>query len=130
METNLSSSTSSNGADKLSNAAKSVYDDARSTAQNSSAALRSQLSSLKTDLDALVNRATNLSDNELSEAYDRLMTQFSSLRHAAKGIAGQASKQINRGVETTTDYVKDRPMQSVAVATGLGVLLGMLFKRR
>jgi ElaB/YqjD/DUF883 family membrane-anchored ribosome-binding protein len=129
METNFSSSTPSNGSDK-SSAAQGASNQEKGRTQQSAATLRSQLSSLKDDLDALVNRAPTLSDDELQQAHARLMAQFSSLRYAAKGIASEASRQLNRGVETTTEYVKDRPMQSVAVAVGTGLLLGMLFKRR
>jgi ElaB/YqjD/DUF883 family membrane-anchored ribosome-binding protein len=133
MDTNITSTPSSNGSDKASAAAstaKGVYNEAKGAAQKSAATLRSELSSLKNDLDSLVSRAPSLSDEELSQAHARLMQQFSSLRYAAKGIANEASRQLNRGVETTTEYVKDRPMQSVAVAAGAGLLLGMLFTRR
>jgi ElaB/YqjD/DUF883 family membrane-anchored ribosome-binding protein len=130
METNYSSGTPGNGSDKASAAAKGMYNEAKGTAQKTAATLRSELSNLKTDLDSLVSRAPSLSDDELNQAHARLMAQFSSLRYAAKGIASEASRQLNRGVETTTEYVKDRPMQSVAVAVGTGLLLGMLFKRR
>ena len=58
------------------------------------------------------------------------MAKFSSVRYAARGIASEASRQFSRGVETTTGYVKEKPMQSVAVAVGTGLLLGMLFRRR
>ena len=85
---------------------------------------------MKNDLDALVNRAPNLSDDELAQAHRQLMAKFSSVRYAAKGIADQATQQFNRGMETTTEYVKDKPMQSVALAVGTGLLLGLLFKRR
>jgi ElaB/YqjD/DUF883 family membrane-anchored ribosome-binding protein len=133
METTYSSHPIGNGSDKASSAsgtAKSVYNDVRGAAQRSAATLRSELSSLKTDLDALVSRAPSLSDEELSQAHTQLMSKFSSMRYAAKGMASEASRQLNRGMETTTEYVKDRPMQSVAVAVGTGLLLGMLFKRR
>ncbi|HJV86003.1 MAG TPA: DUF883 domain-containing protein [Noviherbaspirillum sp.] len=100
-----------------------------SSSQRSTASLRADLSSLKNDLDSLVNRASGMSDDDLSQAYTQLMAKFSSLRYAAKGIASQASQQINRGVETTTEYVKDKPMQSMAVAAGAGLLLGLLLKR-
>lgn len=129
METNFSSSPSANGSDKVTTA-RSVYNEAKGTAQRSAATLRSELSSLKSDLDALVNRAPNLSDDELSQAHASLMAQFSSLRYAAKGIASEATRQLNRGVETTSEYVKDRPLQSLAVAVSTGLLLGMLLKRR
>jgi ElaB/YqjD/DUF883 family membrane-anchored ribosome-binding protein len=111
-------------------ASKSASSEAKGTTQKSAATLRSELSNLKNDLDSLVTRAPSLSDEELSQAHARLMQQFSSLRFAAKGIADQAGRQLNRSVETTTKYVKQKPMQSVAVAVGTGVLLGMLLKRR
>lgn len=101
-----------------------------SGSQPSAASLRTELSSLKSDLDALVNRSASLSDEELIQAHAQLMTKFSTMRYAARGIASQAGRQFNRGVETTTTYVKDKPVQSVAVAVGTGLLLGLLFKRR
>lgn len=102
----------------------------RSSTQQSAASLRTELSSLKSDLDALVNRSASLSDEELFQAHAQLMAKFSTMRYAARGIANEASRQLNRGVETTTTYVKDKPVQSVAVAVGTGLLLGLLFKRR
>lgn len=100
------------------------------SAQQSAASLRTELSSLKSDLDALVNRSASLSDEELIQAHAKLMAKFGTMRYAARGIATEAGRQINRGVETTTTYVKDKPVQSVAVAVGTGLLLGLLFKRR
>jgi ElaB/YqjD/DUF883 family membrane-anchored ribosome-binding protein len=130
METNQSSGTMGNGSDTATNAVKSAYNEVKGTAQKSAATLRSELSNLKNDLDSLVTRAPSMSDDELQQAHARMMAQFSSLRYAAKGIANEASRQLNRGVETTQTYVKDKPMQSVAVAVGAGLLLGMLFSRR
>lgn len=140
METNYSSQATGNGSDKTSTTASSTgstsqgarssYTEAKGAAQRSAASLRSDLSNMKNDLDALVNRASSLSDDELRQAHAQMMAKFSSMRYAAKGLASEASKQFNRGMETTTDYVKDKPMQSVAVAAGAGLLLGMLLKRR
>lgn len=133
METNYSSPTSGNGSDKASataSAAKTTYNDARGAARRTGDMLRSELSNLKNDLDSLVSRASSMSDDELNQAHAQMMAKFSSMRSAAKGLANEASRQLNRGVETTTEYVKDKPMQSVAVAIGAGLLLGMLFNRR
>lgn len=134
METNFSPAAGTTGAtgngSDTATSAKSAYSEAKGRSQRSAASLRDDLANLKNDLDALVNRAPTLSDEELQQAHARLMAQFSSLRYAAKGFAGQASRQLNRSVETTTEYVKGKPMQSVAVAVGTGLLLGMLLKRR
>ncbi|RJF99082.1 DUF883 family protein [Noviherbaspirillum saxi] len=134
MDTTTSSTTGNgSGSDKAAAAmqsAKGTYNEIKGVAQKSAASLRSDLSSLKNDLDSLVNRSSSLSDDELAQAHAQLMAKFSSVRYAAKGIATEASRQLNRGMETTTEYVKDKPMQSVAVAVGTGLLLGLLFKRR
>jgi ElaB/YqjD/DUF883 family membrane-anchored ribosome-binding protein len=133
MDTNFSSQTTGNGSEKASTTgttARGIYNEMKGGAQRSAASMRSDLSNLKNDLDSLVSRASSLSDDELAQAHAQLMAKFSSVRYAAKGIASEASRQLNRGVETTTEYVKDKPMQSVAVAIGTGLLLGMLFKRR
>ncbi len=132
METTFSSTPSGNGSEKVttSTTGTRTYGETRGGMQRSAASLRSELSSLKNDLDSLVSRAASLSDDELTQAHAQLMAKFSSVRYAAKGIASQATRQLNRSVETTTEYVKDKPMQSVAVAVGTGLLLGMLFKRR
>ncbi|HEY8609281.1 MAG TPA: DUF883 domain-containing protein [Noviherbaspirillum sp.] len=109
---------------------RTSFNPLKGAAPKSAASLRSELSSLKSDLDSLVDRSASLSDEELTQAHAQLMAKFSSVRYAAKGIASEASRQLNRGVETTTGYVKEKPMQSVAVAVGTGLLLGMLFGRR
>lgn len=92
--------------------------------------LRQELGNLKNDLDNLVQRAGDLSERELSEAYARMLTKFSSMRFAAKGIAAEAGRQLNQGVDITSDYVKARPLQSVAISAGVGIVLGMLMTRR
>lgn len=132
MDTNTQSQTP-NGSDKLTsttNAAQTTLNDTKGATQRVASTLRSELTNLKGDLDALVSRASSLSDEDLSRAHTQLMAKFSSMRYAAKGMADEATRQFNRGMETTTTYVKDRPMQSVAVAVGAGLLLGMLLKRR
>jgi ElaB/YqjD/DUF883 family membrane-anchored ribosome-binding protein len=133
METNFSSSMPGNGSDTASaaaNAIKGTFNETKGVARRTSATLRGELADLKSDLDTLMMRAPSLSDDELSQAHSQLMAKFSSVRHAAKGIASEASRQLNRGMETTSEYVKDKPVQSVAAAVGAGLLLGLLFKRR
>lgn len=122
-----------NGGDRASTSAqqsRSSFREKRFGSQKSAETLRAELASLKEDLDSLVGRSAGLSDEELAQAHAQLMAKFSSVRYAARGIATEASRQLNRGVETTTGYVKEKPMQSVAVAVGTGLVLGMLFGKR
>lgn len=141
IDTTTAGTTSSTSSDRLQSAAQNTYSEAKSAAKRTGTALREELRNLKQDLDDLLGRSDNLSDSELSQEHARLMSKFSSLRSAAKGMAaqanqqfsrmaGQANEQFSRSMEMTTEYVKDKPLQSVAVATGVGMLLGMLFKSR
>lgn len=93
------------------------------------ARMRDELSMLKSDLDALMSHASTLSENELQEARDRILARFSSMRYAARGIAEQATRQISQGRDITVDYVKDKPLQSVAIAAGIGLLIGAMLRR-
>ncbi len=73
--------------------------------------------------------ASTLSESELREARDRIVARFSSMRYAAKGIAEQASRQLSQGRDVTADYVREKPLQSVALAAGVGMLIGALLRR-
>jgi ElaB/YqjD/DUF883 family membrane-anchored ribosome-binding protein len=107
------------------------YSDSLSASRHSSAeSLRADLNNMKSDLDTLITRAASLSERELSEAYARMMTKFGSIRYAAKGMAAEAGRQLNQGVDLTSDYVKSKPLQSVALAAGAGLVLGMIVARR
>jgi ElaB/YqjD/DUF883 family membrane-anchored ribosome-binding protein len=98
--------------------------------------LHTELSNLKSDFETLMSRASSLNANELRTARDRIMAKFSSMQDSAKGMASKASQkasdarvQMNQGVDVTTEYIKERPLQSVAIAAGVGFLLGALLRR-
>lgn len=128
METNQTSSqTSGNGSAA---AGAHIYGEGRRAVKRTAESIRAELSTLKGDIDDLVNRAANMSDEELTRAHAQMMAKFSSIRYAARGFADEASRTLNRGMETTNRYVKEKPMQSVGAAVGAGLLLGLLFSRR
>ncbi len=107
-----------------------AYDATGRTTAKSSAAMRENLSSLKSDLDALLSRVTGMSETELHDAYDRILMRFRDMRSAASDMANQAGDQFNHRVEATTDYVKEKPLQSIGIAAGIGLLIGLLMRRR
>jgi ElaB/YqjD/DUF883 family membrane-anchored ribosome-binding protein len=65
----------------------------------------------------------------LREARDRVLARFSSMRYVAYGMVTQAGKQLSQGKNMTLDYVRNKPLQSLAIAAGAGLLLGMLIRR-
>ncbi len=130
MDTNYSSGLSDDGSKIGSTAGAGTYDDdAGIGSRQSGSSLREELANLKSDLDALMAHASTLTDRELGEARDKMMSKFSSMQNTAKGMAAEASRQFTHGVDVTSDYVKEKPLQSVAVAAGVGLLLGAVLRR-
>lgn len=131
MNTNYSSGLNENDSTVSSTVTGSAYDSMGSSTQDSSSSrMRTELSNLKRDLDDLMSRATSMSDMDLNAARALLMEKYSSMQRSVKGIASEAGKQFSHGADLTSDYVKERPLQAVAIATGVGLLLGALMRRR
>ena len=84
--------------------------------------LRRDLADLKKDLDTLLGKASTLTDRELRDARDRLFTKFGTVKDAAQ-------EQFQQGVDMASEYAKEKPMQAVAIAAGIGLLLGALTRR-
>ncbi|MCE2871356.1 MAG: DUF883 domain-containing protein [Oxalobacteraceae bacterium] len=91
--------------------------------------LREELANLKDDLDALMSHASTLTESELREARDRILTRFSSVKNVARSFASEATRQLAQGRDVTIEFVRNRPFQSVLIAAGTGLLLGILLKR-
>jgi ElaB/YqjD/DUF883 family membrane-anchored ribosome-binding protein len=128
MNPTYSSGLNENDATVSSTVSAGAYD-STSTTQDSSSRMRTELSNLKRDLDDLMSRASSMTDMDLNEARALLMDKYASMQRSVKGIATEAQKQISHGADVTSDYVKERPLQSVAIATGVGLLLGALLRR-
>jgi ElaB/YqjD/DUF883 family membrane-anchored ribosome-binding protein len=103
----------------LSSAIEMEAEDAKGA---SSGDLRSDLADLKKDLDALLGKASTLTDRELRDARDRLLARFGTARDAAQ-------EQFQQGLDMACSYAKEKPMQAVAIAAGIGLLLGALSRR-
>ena len=107
-----------------------VLDATKAAGKQIGAVAKEEMTSLRADLDDLTSRLSSLSESELIAAKEKILAKIESTQVAAKGIASDVTEQINHGVGVTTDYVKERPLQSVAVAAGIGILFGMLISRR
>lgn len=138
--TSTTGTTGVTGTTGMTGATGTSADEAQTTGGQTGSRLREELANLKRDLDTLMSRAASLTDRELSDARDRLMTRFGSMRESAKGVAQQAREQakgvaqqakgqLDQGMDVTAEYVRDKPLQSVALAAGIGLLLGVLLRR-
>lgn len=117
-------------AGEIGTSAQHVVDVTKEAGKQISAVGKEEMATLKSELDNLISRISSMSDLELIAAKEKLLAKIEASKVAAKGVASDVTRQITHGVDVTTDYVKERPLQSVAVAGGIGILLGMLIARR
>lgn len=131
---NNSSATPSGAASQLGghlgSSAAHVLDATKDAGQQIGSVAKSEMAILRADLDSLISRISSMTEHELAAAKEKLLAKVESTKVAARGVAADVSQQLHHGVDVTTDYVKERPLQSVAVAAGVGVLVGMLIARR
>lgn len=117
-------------AGQIGTSAQHVVDAAKDAGKQITAVSKVEMSTLRSELDYLTSRISKMSDQELVAAKEKFLAKIEATKVTAKGVASDVTRQITHGVDITTDYVKERPLQSVAVAGGIGILLGMLIARR
>lgn len=131
---NKTAATTADAASKMAgyigNSAEHVLDATKDAGKQIGAVAKGEMATLREELDSLTSRISTMSELELADAKERLLAKMESTKVAAKGVAAEVTQQFNHGVDVTTDYVKERPLQSMAVAAGIGILLGMLISRR
>ncbi|MCB1624000.1 MAG: DUF883 family protein [Pseudomonadales bacterium] len=81
--------------------------------------IRGELEALLADVQELMQRAGHLTDAEVTELKQRAQEKIASARQS-----------VGRGVDAASDYVERRPWNAVAIAAGLGLLLGLVIGRR
>ena len=93
------------------------------------AVAQEEASTLRADLDDFITRLSSLTEQEIAATKEKILVKIEAAKMTAKNVSADVSQKLHHGVEVTSDYVKEKPLRSVAIATGVGVLLGMWFSR-
>lgn len=118
-----------NLAGRVGSAATNVFDATKAATKQVGAVASDEMANLKADLDDLIARVPSLSEVDLNAAKEKLLEQFAVAKKSVSQATLGAREKLNHGVETAGGYVKDRPLQSVGLAAGIGILIGMLIAR-
>jgi ElaB/YqjD/DUF883 family membrane-anchored ribosome-binding protein len=119
-----------NMAGQVGTSAVQLLDATKAAGKKIGAVAQEEVTGLRADLDDLISHLASYSELELIAAKEKILAKVESTKIAATGVAADVTQQFNRGVGVTTNYVKERPLQSVGVAAAIGLLLGMLIARR
>jgi ElaB/YqjD/DUF883 family membrane-anchored ribosome-binding protein len=86
------------------------------------------------ELQALVSEAETMMADSLSEhtaeAIGNLRERFGAAQERFSDMYDRTKKKVVAGVKYTDTTIRENPYQSIAIAMGVGVLLGILVGRR
>jgi len=64
-----------------------------------------------------------------SDRFSELRARFEDLQAKAVDVYGDARKKVVAGARATDETIRNHPYESLAIALGIGVLLGALIRR-
>jgi ElaB/YqjD/DUF883 family membrane-anchored ribosome-binding protein len=82
---------------------------------------------------ALKETATEVGENLRnlgSQVREQATQQYENMREQASDYYEQGRQRAMEMEQTLEDYVQEKPIQSLLIAAGVGMLLGLLWKRR
>jgi ElaB/YqjD/DUF883 family membrane-anchored ribosome-binding protein len=85
-----------------------------------------QLGDLADDARALLTATSDVAGDKVGEARKRLAAALDS----AKEIGGRVRDQAVAGAKVADQTVRENPYQAIAIAVGVGALMGYLMGRR
>ena len=91
--------------------------------------LEGEFDILKDDLVKLRGDIANLSAALKETTSETVHEQVEAIRARLDGIAGDARVQGRQALDGLADQIEERPLASIMVAFGVGILLGRLLDR-
>lgn len=82
------------------------------------------------DTEALLRATEGQVGEKADDARRRVQTALESARTRLKAVQGSATEMGEEAVKATETYVRENPWQSVGIAAGIGLVLGLLISRR
>lgn len=92
--------------------------------------LKKDIDELKAALKALTDDLKGLAETNADSAAKRAGDKLGEIRDDVAGAAQKVADQGRQSAEAVADAVKERPLQSLIVAFGVGLLLCRLLDRR
>lgn len=92
--------------------------------------LLAEFKALVSDTEQLLQHSVELTGDKAEELRGQIN---SSLQRARKALGSTEQALLERGKEVLSDgeeYVREHPLQSLAIGAGVGFLLGLLVSRR
>ena len=117
-------------AGNMANAAINVAGATKTVGMQLSSVAFGEMKKLKEGLDDLIARLPASSSDDLNIERVKLLEQLAITKDAVNHGMRDTRVRMSQRIDATGGLIKERPFQSVAVAVGAGILIGILFSRR
>ena len=94
------------------------------------AKLLEDLQAVVRDAQALLDATATQSGERIENVRARAEQSLSQAKSRISEVEDEALQSVREVATATQDYVKNNPWQSVGIAAGVGLLLGLLLRRR
>jgi ElaB/YqjD/DUF883 family membrane-anchored ribosome-binding protein len=92
--------------------------------------LVSDLKNVVSDAEALLNATSAQTGEKIQAVRARAEESLRNAKARLSEIEQEAMRRAKEIADATDEYVRDNPWQSVGIAAGIGLLLGVLLGRR
>lgn len=92
--------------------------------------LVADLKTVMSDAEALLKATSNQTGEKIQEVRARAEESLRQARLRLSEIEDEALRRAREVADATDEYVRENPWQSVGIAAGVGLLLGLLLGRR
>src|SRR5262245_39040452 len=88
------------------------------------------LKTVMRDAEALIKATSAQTGEKIQEVRARAEQSLKAAQERLSGIEDEALRRARELAGATEDYVRENPWQSLGIAAGVGLLLGVLISRR
>ncbi len=92
--------------------------------------LVADLKTVMSDAEALLKATSSQTGEKIQEVRARAEESLKQARQRLGEIEDEALRRAREVADATDEYVRENPWQSVGIAAGVGLLLGLLLSRR
>lgn len=118
------------GMESVSEQVETSKEDFKTAANNIKENIQSESERFQEDLKDLKDKVVDLSNTGISVARQTLSSNLSSAKVKANQAAHCAMDHAEKSLESTENFVRQKPYQSLGIALAVGFILGKLMSRR
>ncbi len=104
--------------------------DAATGAEITTDQLLADLKTVMNDAEALLRATSTQTGEKIQEVRARAEESLRQAKQRLSSIEDEALRRAREVADATDEYVRENPWQSVGIAAGVGLLLGLLLARR